>query len=118
MRCSSCRGDLRVEDVYAQKRITNIDSHVVLHYKCGVCGYQDSLVIEKKDWIALVEGGNVEKPTRTQSNNTILMKLAQIDLEGVQYVEDIELYWKAQKTPLVMEGRQCDCDDCRKRLYG
>lgn len=116
MRCSACKRALFVKDVYLQKKIQGVPSHVALYYRCGACGWQDCIVIDRKSWSSF-EKVDEDKPSEDRAAY-IALRTFQLDLDAVETVADLELYWKADKNPPRRDGIFCDCDECRRMSFG
>ncbi len=97
--CPSC--GLDVEAVKGMQRVARSGAQTVVLYKCDECGYVGQLSYGR-DWFkrhiapALRWWVRRQGP-RPRTPNEIAVKTMEIDMEAVETVADLQLYWHDQE---------------------
>lgn len=114
-KCNGCGLQLRRADVFKTVTAPTVPSHIILVYRCNLCGWVDKTVVEVEDWnsIVLTEASFIE-------GEELLNHFAAWELEFVDDLGDILNYWL---NPAIIEDHVKDmlvcCDACRRRVeYG
>lgn len=116
--CDGCGGGVFVGDVFKQVPIPNAPQHLAVVFKCGFCGLVDKAATTVEDW-EFLQAELVETVDEVER----LMAVFVFDLEAVDSLADLELFWSGGPAP-IREGwwgpvRCCgSCDRDRGLSFG
>ncbi len=113
---ATCRAPISVTDVFKEKLIEEAEDHIVVTYKCPNCGRKDSMAGTIQSWTEFKRDDEEETRGEIASSNQIL-KAAEIELGGIDGVDDLVTLWRSYKRPPLREAvlGSCQCDDCTAR---
>lgn len=112
-RCQACRNSILYDDVYNVARIDGHSTHVAVLFRCSSCGRQGRAAATWDEWQDLEQRSfdwNKEKQ--------LILDVALFDLELVNDLGDLELFWAAEPAPIEGRAERCGCNQCFEEDYG
>ena len=104
-----CQGNINVPDIIKAVDVPDTQ-HVALIYACPRCGTKGKAASSALIWQEKLEEYNI-----TQRNGDELLKVFAFDLQNINNLEDLQLYWYGVPP---IEGHPCRCESCVRRHFG
>jgi len=110
----NCREPITVHEVISEQQVSESPQHIVVIYKCALCGRTDKMVGTHESWDEFTS-----EAKEVDNDLEVAMTAASIEVDGIESAHDLEVLWRSYKRPPILEDRigMCDCPTCRKRDY-
>ena len=113
---ATCRTPIFASNVFREKIVEESPNHIVVIWKCPACGMKDRMVGTIESWKGFK---SQEKEEEVQPTMNRITKGAEIEMSGIDSVDDLITLWRSYKNPPLREAvlGSCHCDECKKRRF-